>query len=184
MKLLVGLGNPGISYQNTRHNLGFGVVDRISVEPLKEQSKFLGSWGSIRIKNQTVYLLKPETYMNESGRSVSRFLRNKSLSLDDILVLHDDLDLPPGKIRLKQGGGNGGHNGLKSVSELVGNDYHRLRIGIGRPADPSQVTPWVLGSFAPDEKDPVEQSLVNAVEAAKIWCLEGLVQAQRAFNGS
>jgi PTH1 family peptidyl-tRNA hydrolase len=150
MLLFVGLGNPGRAYARNRHNIGFMAVDAIAAAhrfaPFRSRFKGQASEGTIR--SNRVILLKPETYMNESGRAVSEALRFYKIPVSDCLVFHDELDLAPGRVRIKTGGGNAGHNGLRSISENIGNDYRRVRIGIGHPGDKDRVHGHVLGDFA------------------------------------
>lgn len=155
--LLVGLGNPGSEYTHTRHNVGAQVLDTIfetsqstyQFSALKKNFKGIYSEGTF--ETQKIYLLKPLTYMNLSGESVGPFVRFYKIPLEHVLVIQDELDLPLGSFRLKKGGGHGGHNGLKSLSSHIGNDYWRLRIGIGHPGSPEKVTPYVLSSFTKNE---------------------------------
>lgn len=155
--LIVGLGNPGPEYAHTRHNIGFQIVDTILDQGFPHCSfsafkkNFKGLTSECTFQDHKIFLLKPLTYMNLSGESVGPMMRFYKISLDHILIIHDDLDLPLGGTRLKKGGGNGGHNGLKSITEHIGNDYWRLRVGIGHPGSREKVTPYVLGSFTKDE---------------------------------
>jgi PTH1 family peptidyl-tRNA hydrolase len=153
MKLLVGLGNPGERYARNRHNVGFMAVERIAerhrIGPWKR--KFQGHAADGEIAGERVLLLKPDTYMNESGRSVGEAARFLKIPLADIVVLYDEIDLAPGKLKVKTGGGNAGHNGLRSISQHVGNDYQRVRIGIGHPGDKALVANYVLADFAKAE---------------------------------
>lgn len=150
MKLIVGLGNPGEKYASNRHNIGFMAVDEIArackFGPWK--SRFHGAAAEGMIAGEKCILLKPGTYMNESGRAVGDALRFYKLGAGDVIVLHDELDLEPGKVRIKVGGGNAGHNGLKSISAYIGNDYRRVRLGIGHPGDKALVARYVLQDFA------------------------------------
>lgn len=150
MKLLVGLGNPGGAYARNRHNIGYMAVDEVVRRHSFStwRAKFQGLLAEGTVGGEKVLALKPETYMNVSGQAVAAAVRFHKLSHDDVLVLHDDLDLMPGKVRVKKGGGAGGHNGLKSIDAHLGNDYWRIRLGIGHPGDKTLVTPWVLGDFA------------------------------------
>jgi PTH1 family peptidyl-tRNA hydrolase len=153
--LLVGLGNPGDRYRLNRHNVGFMAVETIAhrnaITPWR--SKFSGQIAEGRIGSSKVRLLKPETYMNESGRSVRQAVDFFSLTLEDIIVFHDELDLAPGKVRVKEGGGLAGHNGLKSIAAHLGPDFKRVRIGIGHPGHKDAVSPWVLGDFSKADRD-------------------------------
>lgn len=150
MILIAGLGNPGAKYAGNRHNIGFMAVDRIAARhrfpPFRKNFQAEVAEGSIA--GERVLLMKPQTYMNESGRSVGEAARFLKITPDRIVVLHDELDLPPGKIRMKAGGGHGGHNGLRSISSQVTDAYRRLRLGIGHPGDKERVTGHVLGDFA------------------------------------
>lgn len=150
MKLFVGLGNPGPKHARNRHNVGFMAVDRISERHGfdKWSRKFQGSVASGRIGDVRVALLKPATFMNNSGQSVGEAARYYRIDRADIVVFHDELDLSPGKCRYKCGGGHAGHNGLRSIHRHVGNEYCRVRIGIGHPGQKHLVSPYVLGDFA------------------------------------
>lgn len=161
MKLLVGLGNPGGKYANNRHNVGFMAVERIATDhgfsPWK--SKFQGLVSEGRIGSAKIALLKPETFMNHSGQSVGAALRFFKLDPTDLFVFHDELDLVPGKCRVKTGGGHAGHNGLRSIHQHVGPDYHRIRIGIGHPGHKDRVAGFVLSDFAKVDQDWLEDLL-------------------------
>ncbi len=167
MWLLVGLGNPGAKYENNRHNIGFMAVDAIareySIGPFK--AKYQGQLAEGRIGDQKVALLKPETYMNESGRSVGAAAKFYKIAPDHIIAFHDELDLAPAKIRVKTGGGNAGHNGLRSMDAHLGTpDYMRVRLGIGHPGDKDRVHSYVLGDFSKPEKiwlEPYLDALAN-----------------------
>lgn len=164
MKLFVGLGNPGAKYEQNRHNIGFLALDRIaSSQGLHGwKKKFQGLAADCEINGERVLLLKPDTYMNESGRSVGEAARFLKIQLSDIYVFHDELDLAPGKIKIKTGGGNAGHNGLRSITAHLGNDYHRVRLGIGHPGSKDAVVHYVLGDFAKAER-PWLDELLDAV---------------------
>lgn len=161
MKLLVGLGNPGARYAMNRHNIGFLALDRIAEDhgmgPWR--SRFQGLTAEGRVGAQKVVLLKPQTFMNLSGQSVGEAMRYLKLEPADVIVLHDELDLPPGKLRMKQGGGHAGHNGLRSIHQHVGADYHRLRLGIGHPGHKDRVAAYVLSDFAKAEMEMLEDLL-------------------------
>jgi len=150
MLLIAGLGNPGPQYQNHRHNVGFMAADAIhrrhSFSPWSKKFSALASEG--RIGTEKVLLLKPQTFMNLSGQAVGEAMRFYKLGPSDIVVLYDELDLAPGRVRVKRGGGSGGHNGIKSIDAHCGPDYRRVRIGIGHPGDKARVSPHVLGDFA------------------------------------
>ena len=154
MRLLVGLGNPGARYAGNRHNIGFMAVQQIakrhSIAPWRRRFQGVACEGSIG--GARALLLLPGTYMNESGRAVAEAAHFYKLPLTDITVVHDEIDLPPGKVRVKVGGGIAGHNGLRSISEHIGNDYQRLRIGVGHPGDKDLVQNYVLSKLAKSER--------------------------------
>lgn len=153
MFLITGLGNPGSTYRSNRHNVGFLAVDEIARKfnfPTF-RSKYEGLASEGVIGDHRVLLLKPQTYMNESGRAVGQALRFLKIDLAHLIVLHDELDLAAGKLRVKNGGGNAGHNGLRSITGLVGNEYKRVRIGIGHPGDKALVHAYVLSNFDRDD---------------------------------
>jgi len=167
MKLFVGLGNPGAEYERNRHNVGFMVLDHIaSRENVPTwKRKFQGLMADIKLSGERVILLKPQTYMNESGRSVGEAARFLKIPTCDIIVFHDEIDLPPAKLKIKTGGGNAGHNGLKSISAHVGNDYVRVRIGVGHPGDRALVSNYVLNNFAKSDQvwlEPLLEEISNA----------------------
>jgi PTH1 family peptidyl-tRNA hydrolase len=163
MLLFVGLGNPGKAYAGNRHNIGFMALDAIARDTNAPgfRSRFQGLYTELSIDGEKVILLKPETYMNESGRAVGEAARYYKLELSKIIVFHDELDLSPGKVRVKKGGSNAGHNGLKSITEHLGNDYRRVRIGIGHPGVKEAVRNYVLGDFAKNETAWVEALCVS-----------------------
>jgi peptidyl-tRNA hydrolase, PTH1 family len=158
MRLMVGLGNPGASYARNRHNVGFMVVDAIArrhgIGPWRRRFQGVAAEGPLG--GERVVLLLPGTYMNESGLAVSEAAHFYKIGTGDIVVFHDEIDLPPAKVRVKTGGGIAGHNGLRSISSHVGNDYHRVRIGVGHPGVRELVMPHVLGDFAKAERPWVE----------------------------
>jgi peptidyl-tRNA hydrolase, PTH1 family len=158
MKLLVGLGNPGARHAKNRHNIGFMAIEAIArahnIGPFR--SRFQGAIAEGLIGATRSLLLMPQTFMNDSGRSVGEAMRFHKIDLADVIVLHDELDLAPAKVRVKVGGGNAGHNGLRSISAHVGNEYKRARLGIGHPGDPELVYHYVLGDFAKGEMGWVE----------------------------
>ena len=182
--LVVGLGNPGREYVRNRHNVGHLVVDELArrhAAPWK--SKFSGQLADVRIDDHKVALLKPETFMNESGRSVRAAAQFYKLEPDAILVVHDDSDLEPGRLQARLGGGLAGHNGLRSVVQHLGTpDFLRLRIGVGRPGrgDRRDLADYVLSDFEPDED--AEALVRRAAEAVETLDAEGLESAQRRFN--
>jgi peptidyl-tRNA hydrolase, PTH1 family len=158
MLLIVGLGNPGSGYAGNRHNIGFMTVDAIAkrhgIRPWRRRFQGVSAEGPL--SGERVLLLLPGTYMNESGRAVAEAANFYKLGLPDIVVLHDEIDLAPGKVRVKTGGGSAGHNGLRSITAHVGNDYRRVRIGVGHPGAKELVHSYVLNDFAKSERDWVE----------------------------
>jgi PTH1 family peptidyl-tRNA hydrolase len=164
MVLFVGLGNPGARYAGHRHNIGFMAVEAIArrhgIAPWRK--RFQGESAEGAVGGQRVLLLKPQTYMNDSGRAVAEAARFFKIPLADIVVFYDELDLPPGKLRVKTGGGNAGHNGLRSISAHVGNDYRRVRFGIGHPGVKEMVQHHVLSDFAKSDR-PWLEALIDAV---------------------
>ena len=158
MLLFVGLGNPGNQYAGNRHNIGFMAVEAIAREhrfpPFRAKFQGLATEGTIG--SERVILLKPNTYMNESGRAAGEAAKFYKIALSDIVAFHDELDLAPGKLRIKTGGGNAGHNGLRSLTAHMGNDYRRVRLGIGHPGDKAMVHNYVLGDFAKSERPWVD----------------------------
>jgi len=182
--LVAGLGNPGPDYAKNRHNVGWLVVDELARRHGGQwRSKFSGRLAEVRIEGHKVALLKPETYMNDSGRSVQAAARFFKVDRDAVLVVHDESDLATGRLQLRRGGGLAGHNGLRSVaSGLGGPDFLRLRVGVGRPerGDPRPLADWVLSDFAPhDDAGAIVSRAADAVEALDA---EGLEAAQRQVN--
>jgi peptidyl-tRNA hydrolase, PTH1 family len=161
MKILVGLGNPGSKYERNRHNVGFMAIDAIASRHGASawRRRFQGQAAEIDIDRGKYLLLKPETYMNESGRAVSEAMRFYKMSPADVIVFHDEIDLEPGKLRVKFGGGHAGHNGLRSISAHIGNDYQRVRIGVGHPGSREAVAHYVLHDFAKVEGQWLEPLL-------------------------
>jgi len=170
MRLFVGLGNPGSRYARNRHNVGFMALDAIArahnAAPWRQ--RFQGSTAEAVLGGERILLLKPGTYMNESGRAVAEAQRFFRIPLNDVVVFHDELDLPPGKLRVKAGGGNAGHNGLRSITAQCGNDYRRVRIGIGHPGHKDRVHPYVLSDFAKAEEPWVEDLCRACAEFAPL----------------
>ncbi|MGB3176746.1 MAG: aminoacyl-tRNA hydrolase [Albidovulum sp.] len=168
MRLFVGLGNPGQKYAGNRHNIGFMAVDRIASDHgfSPWRGKFQGSVCEGTLGSERVVLLKPETFMNLSGQSVSAAARFYKCEPDDITVFHDELDLAPGKIRSKTGGGHAGHNGLRSLHQHMGEAYHRVRIGIGHPGHKDRVAAYVLSDFAKADQDWIDDLLRGISDGA------------------
>lgn len=169
MKLFVGLGNPGEKYRGNRHNIGFMALDRMAEAhgfgPWRK--KFQGQISEGALGGERVVLLKPETYMNESGRAAGEAQRFLKIDVADVYAFHDELDLAPGKVKVKAGGGNAGHNGLRSLSAHLGNDYVRVRLGIGHPGSKDAVVPYVLNDFAKSERQWLDTLLDAVAGAAK-----------------
>ncbi len=174
MLLLVGLGNPGAEHANNRHNIGFMVMDALVRRHGfgAWRSRFHGLVAEGRIDGDKTLALKPETYMNESGLAVGEAVRFYKLELDDVIIFHDEIDLAPGKIRIKQGGGHAGHNGLRSIDSHIGKDYLRVRIGVGHPGEKDKVTGHVLNNFSPEER-PGFEALVDAIADAAVVLAAG-----------
>jgi len=168
MRLFVGLGNPGAKYAGNRHNIGFMAVDRIATDhgfpPFR--GRFQGAVSEGRLGTERVVLLKPGTFMNLSGQSVGEAMRYFKLDPQDVLVFHDELDLAPGKVRLKTGGGHAGHNGLRSIHAHIGEDYARVRLGIGHPGHKDRVAAYVLSDFAKAEEPMLDDLLSGLSEGA------------------
>ena len=168
IELIAGLGNPGSKYEGTRHNVGFWFVDHLARSkgcPLHHDNKFHGELGKTSIDGQDIWLIKPMTFMNRSGQAVSALANYYKIPVENILVIHDELDLQAGTLRLKKGGGHGGHNGLRDmIAHFSSNEFMRLRIGIGHPGVSNEVSNYVLG--APSSED--KRLLVNAIEDAVV----------------
>ena len=182
--LIAGLGNPGRQYERTRHNLGWLVLDELARRlDGSWRSKFSGSLAETRLDGSRIALLKPETYMNDSGRSVAAAVRFFKVEPESLLIVHDDVDLEPGRLQARRGGGLAGHNGLRSLAQYLGTqEFLRLRIGVGRPGrgDPRSVSDWVLSGFAPE--DDVDALVARAADAAETIVRDGLEAAQALFN--
>lgn len=174
MQLWVGLGNPGSQYAMNRHNVGFMALDVIAdmhgFGPV--QKKFSGWVQDGKIGDQRIILLKPATFMNESGRSVGEAMRFYKLEPDALTVFHDELDLAPFRVKVKMGGGAAGHNGLRSIGQHLGPDYRRIRLGIGHPGHKDRVTPYVLGNYAKAEHNGLA-AMLGAVGAEADWLAKG-----------
>jgi PTH1 family peptidyl-tRNA hydrolase len=186
VKLLVGLGNPGPKYAESRHNVGFVVVDalaqRWSVSLDRYDKRFQGIVAQTQRGGETVMLLKPTTFMNLSGQSVGALARYYRAAPADILVVYDDLDLPPGQLRIRAGGSAGGHKGLTDVIRHLGTDQvPRIRIGIGK-VDARATTEYVLGKFRPDERPLIEEVVDTAVAASECWLARGIEPAMNQYN--
>ena len=183
VQLIVGLGNPGQEYQGTRHNAGFWFVDELARQlgaSFKAEKKFQGEVARCRLAGEECWLLKPQTFMNLSGQSVQALSNFYKIPLEAILVVHDELDLDAGVVRLKDGGGHGGHNGLRDIiNKLGGNTFLRLRIGIGHPGDKSRVTGHVLNKVTTDDRIEIERAIDLAIRELPL-IING--EVQRAMN--
>jgi len=184
MKLVVGIGNPGKRYERTRHNLGMRVADRLAADHgiSLSRRRFDALVGEGCIDSARVLLVKPQTYVNLSGASVAPLLRWYRCSTEDLLAVCDDLNLEPGKLRLRRRGASGGHNGLESIVECLGTeDFPRLRVGIGRGHGGDPVA-HVLGLFEPEEERIVQDAVAGAAAAVRLWLLQGIDAAMNAIN--
>ncbi|GAA0609058.1 aminoacyl-tRNA hydrolase [Virgibacillus siamensis] len=185
MKCIVGLGNPGRKFKKTRHNIGFMVIDELVERhdwKLKTD-KFHGKSVVEHIHGDKVVLLKPQTYMNLSGQSIRPLMDFYQIDPTDILVIYDDMDLPTGKIRLRQKGGHGGHNGVRSTIEHVGSkEFKRLRIGIGRPDTRMPVIDYVIGTFSKEQQRDATGSIQTAADACEAWLEKPFDQVMNEFN--
>jgi PTH1 family peptidyl-tRNA hydrolase len=184
-RLVVGLGNPGKSYSATRHNIGFMVIDALAetysvpVEKRKPGVRF----GEGKIEGLKIFLAKPMSYMNRSGPTVRRFAEYFGISGEEILVIHDDIDLAFERIKIKRKGGHGGHNGIRSKTDDFGNgDFARIRIGIGRPEGPGEVTDYVLGKFSSEENEKLERVISKAGDAVVTILRDGIQEGMKIFN--
>lgn len=186
MRLIVGLGNPGREYALTRHNIGFMVVDRLAekIGVAVTEKKFNAHIGQGKINGEKIILAKPQTYMNLSGEAVNAILKWYKLDAADMLVAYDDLDLPCGRLRLRPGGGTGGHRGMESIIVTIGEDnFPRLRIGLGKPPVAGFPTKeFVLGKISPAEAELLREAIDTAVEAIGYIVREGFEQAMNQFN--
>lgn len=183
--LVVGLGNIGDEYAETRHNIGFRILDALAgASNIAFQEKRYGFLAEMRLKGQTVYLLKPSTYMNLSGNAVRYWVNQKKIELERLLIVNDDLALPFGAIRMKPGGSEGGHNGLKSITQCLGtNQYPRLRFGIGNEFSRGHQVDFVLGHFTDDEMKTMDARVNCACDAIRAFVLSGIQFAMNNYNG-
>lgn len=171
IKLFVGLGNPGPEYEDTRHNAGFWWIDGLAQElkvTLQPDRSYSGLVARTTVDGHNVWLLKPQTYMNLSGKSVGALARFFKILPEEVLVVHDELDMLPGQAKLKRGGSHAGHNGLRDIHAQLGNDYWRLRIGIGHPGDRNEVANWVLKKPAPDQRKLIEDSIAHSLKSWRL----------------
>jgi len=185
MKLVAGLGNPGRQYAGTRHNVGFDIIDvlakrhAVSFEAAPADA-IMGKW---RDGGDVILLVKPLTFMNLSGEAVGQLLRYFKIDVADLLVISDDVNLPIGRLRVRGTGSEGGHNGLRSMAQVLGtNDYSRLRVGVGRGDTRRDLADHVLAKFEPEELPGVEDAVVRAADAVECWVRDGLAKAMNTFN--
>lgn len=182
IQLIAGLGNPGPKYEATRHNVGFWFVDQLAHSKgagFRHENKFHGEVCSLTLEGNKIWLLKPQTYMNHSGQAVRAIAQFYKIPAEAVLVVHDELDIPPGTLRVKQGGGHGGHNGLRDIISHIGKEFVRLRIGIGHPGNSRDVTNYVLGRAGAAEQTDIEQALQDAAHYLPL-ILQG--EMQKAMN--
>lgn len=181
--LIVGLGNPGYEYENTRHNTGFMVLDKMAESVgVSFEDKHYGYVAETSIKGRKVFLLKPTTYMNLSGNAVRYWLQKENIDQKRLLVVVDDLSIPLGDYRLKGNGSNGGHNGLGNIQQLIGQQYARLRMGIGSDFQRGQQVDWVLGKYTDEDMRTLQPSIDEAVEIIRSFVLAGLDITMNQFN--
>ena len=182
--LIVGLGNIGEEYENTRHNIGFWILDALArASNISFSDKRYGSVAEMKHAGRTLILLKPNTFMNLSGRSVQYWMQKEKIELDKVLILVDDLALPLGKVRMRLKGGDAGHNGLKSIHEILGSqDYVRLRFGIGSDFQRGRQVDYVLGRWSRDEEELVNSKMENCIEIIKAFTTMGANQVMTKYN--
>jgi len=185
IQAIVGLGNPGDKYEHTRHNVGFWLLDELARAgggTFKHETKLMGEVCQLTLAGQPLRLLKPQTFMNESGQSMRRFADYFKLKTNQILVCHDELDLPPGVIRYKQGGGHGGHNGLRSAIQHCGADFLRMRIGIGHPGHKDAVHGYVLHKPGKADEDLIIKAMYEAERSVPTLLNDGLQKASQELH--
>lgn len=185
LRVIAGLGNPGAGYARSRHNAGFWFADALAAAyrgSFRVEAKFRGELARLRIGDGDVLLLKPSTFMNHSGESIQPLAAFYKIPAGDILVAHDELDLPVGAVRLKRGGGHGGHNGLRSVHQHLGEDYLRLRIGIGHPGSKDRVLDYVLGRASAAEEKLIGDGIADAAAAVPVWLSQSLDKAMQQLH--
>jgi len=187
IKLIAGLGNPGPEYTRTRHNAGVWFVEELAQRnniSLRPEKKHSGYYGKGLIGNELVHLLIPTTFMNRSGQAVAPLANFFRIDVENILIAHDELDMFPGTVKIKQGGGHGGHNGLKDIISRMANnkEFYRLRIGIGHPGHRDKVTGHVLGKAPKNEQEQIEQAIDEAVRCFEIWQTTDLTKAQQRLH--
>lgn len=185
MKIVIGLGNPGRKYERTRHNIGFMVADDLAAAAgvSLSQEKHHALMGKANIGGEAVILAKPQTFMNDSGRSAAALARDAYAAAGDLIVVHDELDLALGTVRVKTGGGHGGHNGLRSLIDSLGSaDFIRVRVGIGRPPAGADAADYVLSPFGAEERAAAAGAVGRAAEAVRMIIADGVTKAMNAVN--
>jgi PTH1 family peptidyl-tRNA hydrolase len=181
--VIVGLGNPGPSYARTRHNVGAELVERLAGKSDFKRTRGQMRVAEVEIEDVPVVLGVPTTYMNESGRPIARLVKKEGVAPKQLLVVQDELDLPPGRVRFKDGGGTAGHNGLRSIeAALRSRDFVRLRLGVGKPPSKEEGVDHVLSKLAPDERKIIDESIGRGVEAVKVFVRDGLDAAQNFLH--
>ena len=181
MTLFVGLGNPGSQYENTRHNIGFRVIDKL-VDDSSARDISKTSFQGKLYRSANSLFLKPTTYMNLSGKSLQTVKHFYKVELDEVIVIHDDIDLPFGALRFKKGGGHGGHNGLKSIDANITKEYLRVRVGVGKPEHRSQVSDYVLHDFSEEETSELDVLIAHVTEACKVLVSEELNEVKSKYS--
>ena len=185
MKLVIGLGNPGLQYDRTRHNVGFDVVRELSrrFQAERPQTKYQADYQDIIVHSEKVLLITPLTYMNRSGESVWQFVKFYQPEPSDIVVICDDMNLPTGRLRWRPSGSSGGQNGLNDIIQRLGHsDFPRLRVGIGRPPGKMETTSWVLGKFRPEEAEEIELAVQRAADSVEHWVSAGIELTMTEYN--
>ncbi len=186
LKVIVGLGNPGPKYTETRHNAGFWFIEEVARKysaTFRPEKKFHGEVAKVSLEGKDIWLLKPDTFMNRSGLAVQSLLSFYRITAEQLLVAHDEIDLPPGTAKLKTGGGHGGHNGLRDIiSQLGTNDFHRLRIGVGHPGSKDQVVDYVLHNASRDDRILIDRDIDDAVSVMPELVSGALEQAMQKLH--
>ncbi len=185
MKVIIGLGNPGRKYERTRHNAGFFVTEELSrrYKVKLDKTKFKANYAIEHIGGEKVLIVEPQTYMNLSGEAVRPLLDFYQIDVDDILVVYDDLDLPVGKIRLRQKGGHGGHNGIRSLIDHLGTqEFKRIRLGIGRPETAQPIVDYVLRPFDREQEADLQLAVLEAADAAEAWFKSDFIEVMNKYN--
>lgn len=181
MTLFVGLGNPGSQYENTRHNIGFKVIDRL-VDDFSARNISKNSFQGILYRSANAFFLKPTTFMNLSGNSVQCVKHFYKIEIEDVIVIHDDIDLPFGAVRFKRGGSHGGHNGLKSVDTHISREYIRVRVGVGKPEHKSQVVEYVLHDFSQEEEKNIDTLITHVSKACKALLRDSMDDVRSKYS--